>query len=119
MSQIADFAAETGQVVAEESQLDLDRTYLGRGVLGEDVEDQRLPVDHVAVEDLLEIALLGRRQRLVEHDNVDVEGGCQGRQLFGFPRTYERSRIYLVSLDQLLVDGLGACRFGQQSQLVQ
>ncbi len=53
---------ETGEVVAEQSELDLDGADLRGGVLGEDVEDQGLPVDDVDVEDLLEVALLGGAQ---------------------------------------------------------
>ena len=49
-----------GQAVAQLGELDLDHALLAAGVLGEDVEDQRDPVDDVALEQLLEVALLRR-----------------------------------------------------------
>ena len=53
-------AAEAGQPVAEQGQLDLGLALLAVGVLGEDVEDHRGAVDGGAPEELLEVALLGR-----------------------------------------------------------
>ena len=53
------------------------------GVLGEDVEDQRDAVDDVDLEQLLQVALLGGRQLVVEDDDVDVERLGQLAQLLG------------------------------------
>src|SRR5262249_19674822 len=59
------------QPVSQLRQLDLHHALLAVGVLGEDVEDQGDAVDDVAPELLLEVALLRRRQLVVEHDDVD------------------------------------------------
>ena len=52
-------APQPGQPVAQEGQLDLGPTLGGAGVLGEDVEDHRGPVDGRPTEDLLQVPLLG------------------------------------------------------------
>ena len=66
-------APQPGQPVAELGQLDLGLALLAVGVLGEDVEDHRGAVDGGAAEELLEVALLGRAQLVVEHDGVGVD----------------------------------------------
>ena len=71
------------QPVAQLRQLDLHHPLLARGVLGEDVEDQRHAVDDVAPEQLLQVALLSGRQLVVEDHDVDVEGVGQAAQLVG------------------------------------
>ena len=69
-------AAEAGQPVAQQGQLDLGLALLAGGVLGEDVEDHRGAVDGGAAEQLLEVVLLGRGELVVEDDGVavDLEG---------------------------------------------
>jgi len=59
-------------------ELDLQHALLRRGVLRKDVEDHRRPVDDVDLEHLLQVALLGRRQLVVEDDEVEIEGGGFG-----------------------------------------
>src|SRR5690606_40342386 len=66
------------QVVAVEGQFDLEGALAGGGVLGEDVEDDRLPVDDVAVEHFLEAPLLSRCGGAAAHHHVDGEGGGDG-----------------------------------------
>ena len=46
----------------QQGQLDLEHAFAAGGVLGEYVEDQGFSIDDVALEDLLEVSLLGRRQ---------------------------------------------------------
>ena len=56
-------------------------------MLGEDVEDQRLSVDDVAFEQLLQVSLLGRGELVVEDDEVDVQRLGQGGQLLRLSRS--------------------------------
>ena len=62
-------------------KLHLEPPLVGVSVLGEDVENQGHSVDDVALERLLEVSLLGRREFVVEHDDVDVEHAGLGNQL--------------------------------------
>ena len=63
-----------GHVVLELGQLDL-QLALGRaGVVGEDVQDHRGAVDHRRVDGRLEVALLPRRQLVVDGHEVGVAG---------------------------------------------
>ena len=57
---------------AEQRQLHLRLALGAAGVLGEDVEDHRGPVDGGAPEQLLQVAVLRRGQVVVEHDRVRV-----------------------------------------------
>ena len=65
-------AAHARQVVLELGQLDLELAVGGDGVLGEDVEDQLRPVDHARVERVLEVALLRRRQLVVDEQALGL-----------------------------------------------
>jgi hypothetical protein len=62
-AQSAEFGSATtksGQSVPQLCELDLDHAFVAGGVLSENVQNQRDPVDDIALEDLLEVALLGR-----------------------------------------------------------
>ena len=66
--------AHAGEVVLELGQLDLELA-LGRvGVVGEDVEDHGGAVDHGHPERRLQVALLARRELVVDCDQVGVAG---------------------------------------------
>ncbi len=77
-------APQPREPVPVERQLDLRPARLGMGVLGEDVEDHRRPVDGGPAEDPLEVPLLGRRQLVVEDHRVGVHGLADPAQLLGF-----------------------------------
>ena len=74
-------AAQAGQAVAQQGQLDLGLALERVGVLGEDVEDHRGAVDGRAPEQLLQVVLLGRAELVVEHDGVGVDREAQLVQL--------------------------------------
>ena len=60
------------QLVLELGELDLEPALVGLGVEREDVEDQPAAVDDLDVEQLLERALLGRRQLVVGDEHVEA-----------------------------------------------
>ena len=64
---------QPGQPVPELGQLHLRLSLGAAGVLGEDVEDHCRTIQRGAVQDLLEVALLGRREVVVEDHGVGVE----------------------------------------------
>ena len=65
-------AAKTRQAVLEQRELDLGLAFRRARVLGEDVENDRRAVDRRAPEDLLKVALLGRREVVLEDHGVGV-----------------------------------------------
>ncbi len=103
LTQLHASAAETRHQVPVLRELDLQHADLARRVLGEDVEDQRDPVDDVDGEELLEVPLLGGRELVVEHHDVDVERFGQLAQLLGLAPTDIRRRVRAVAA---LQDGL-------------
>ena len=103
----------------QQRHLDLGHALTGSGVLGEYVEDHRLAVHHVAVEGALQVALLSRREAVVEHDNVDVEALRDRRQLVDLPLADEGCRVGGVALHQHDVDRIGARGLGEPGQLLE
>src|SRR5438132_1504531 len=61
---------EPRQQIRELRQLDLQLALARARALGEDVEDQRRPVDDLQAERLGDVALLARRERVVADDEV-------------------------------------------------
>ena len=59
-------------MVLERGELDLEAPLLRRRVAREDVDDQGRAVEDLAVEELLEAALLVRRQLVVDDEDVEV-----------------------------------------------
>ncbi len=86
-------AAQARQPVPQQRQLDLGFALGGAGVLGEDVEDHGCPVDGGAPEQLLEVALLRRRELVVEHHGVGVDLEAGGQQLLHLALPDEGGRI--------------------------
>ncbi len=117
LAQLEAATPQAGQPIAQLRELDLHRTLLARRVLGEDVEDQRDAVDDVDREQILEVALLGGRQLVVEDHDVDVERLADRLQLLGLALADVGRRVGRAPALQLGVDGLGAGRVGEQRQL--
>ena len=76
-------APQAGQAVAQQGELDLGAAFERVGVLGEDVEDHGRAVDRRAAEQAFQVVLLCRRQLVVEHDGVGVDGEAQLAELLG------------------------------------
>ena len=112
-------AAQARQPVAQQRQLHL-RLALGAArVLGEDVEDHRGAVDGRAAEQLLEVAVLRRRQVVVEHDGVGVEAPAQRGDLLGLAATDEGRGVGRVAPLHDAADDIGTGAVHQLRQLVE
>ena len=77
---------------------------------------RRFPVDDVDLEQLLQVALLGGGQRIVEHHHVDVARPGEVGQLGGLALADEEGGVERVALDQFGVDRIGSGRVDQQGQ---
>lgn len=66
--------------------------------LGEDVQDQTVAVDHAALQRALQIALLARRQRVVEDHHVGAGGAHHGGNLLHLALAGEQRRIRALAL---------------------
>ena len=105
---------QPGQPVAQQGQLDLGLALLAGGVLGEDVEDHRGAVDGRAAEDLLEVALLGRAELVVEDDGVAVDRLRRVAQLLGLALADVGGRVGRLAALHDAVDHVGAGRVDQR-----
>ena len=94
------FATEPRQAIPELGEFDLQHALLGVGMLGEYVEYQGNAVHDIALERLLEVALLGGAEIVVEHDDIDVLDLRNGHQLAEFPATDERGSRRALALHQ-------------------
>ena len=81
--QVRPHAGQARQLVLQLGQLHLEAPLVGPGVLGEDVEDQAAPVDDLDLEELLEGALLARRQLVVGDEDAEAGLRLRREQLLG------------------------------------
>ena len=70
--QVSPAANQTRGQVLQLRQFHLQLALVGGGALGENVEDQAGAVQHPDLQALFQVALLGRRQRVVEDDDLDL-----------------------------------------------
>ena len=105
------------QLVLELGQLDLEAALVGLGVEGEDVEDQPAAVDDLDVEQLLEGALLGRRQLVVGDEDVEA-GLALGRdEILGLALADVPVGVDVAAVLPFRADHLGARGRGQVGEL--
>jgi hypothetical protein len=107
------------QPVAQQGQFHLGLALGAAGVLGEDIEDHRGAVDGGAAEQLLQVAVLGRRELVVEDDGIGIEGAAQRGDLLRLPAPHEGGRVGGVAPLHYAADHVGPGAVHQQGQLVQ
>ena len=110
-------AAQSGQHVLHLGQRHLRLAFAAGRVLGEDVEDQRGPVDDLDLDDLLQRGELGRAEFTVADDGVRARGGDDVAQFGGFTGADIGGRVGPVATLDHAFEHLGACSLGQRRQL--
>ena len=112
-------AAQPGQHVLQLGQLDLRLAFAAAGVLGEDVQDQRGPVDDLDLHHALQPPELAGGKLAVADHRVGAHRGDDAGQLAGLARAdVGRGVNTAAPLDQA-VEHLGPRGFGQPAQLAQ
>ena len=109
--------AKARQQVAELGQLHLGLALPRAGVQGEDVQDQRGPVDHLHLEPLLQVPELAGRELLIQDHRVRAGGVDQVVDLSHLALADEGGRIGHPSALHDAPHGVRTCRGGQRRQL--
>ena len=112
-------ATKARQAVLQQRQLHLSASFLGAGVLGEDVEDHRCAVDCGAPQNLFEVPLLSGRQLVVEDDGVGVNGLAQRIKLLGLAAPDVGRRVGRVARLEHPADFIRSRRVDQERELVE
>src|SRR5206468_691989 len=86
-------------------------------MLGEDVEDELCAVDDTRLQGVLQRALLGRRQLLVDDEHLGVALRIAGLELCELALPDERARIQMFPVLHELGDGDDACRARELAEL--
>ena len=99
-------------------QLDLQLAFVALGAQREDIQDQRDPVDHAQVEQPFQVALLGRRQGLVEQHDVGQQGLGHAHALVRLARADEELGVGAVAPRRQRADDFGAGALGQHGEFL-
>jgi hypothetical protein len=108
---------EPREQVLELGQLHLEPRLARARPLGEDVEDQRGPVDDPHLQLLLEIPVLGRREIVVEEQEPGALFARQAVNLFDLPLAEERGGADRPAALQHFPPDRGARRLGEEPEL--
>src|ERR1035441_453354 len=112
-------AGEAGQQVIQLRKLHLEAAFAGSRARGKDVQNELGAVDDLGVYQLLEVALLGGREVVVEDHHVGAAESDGGRDLFHFATANEgggvRSRTRLIHF----FDNPGSRAGGQFGQFLE
>ena len=111
-------AGEPRQHVLELRQLDLPLAFARARAPREDVENQLRAIDHFAIEAFLDVPELGRRQLVVEDDDIGGKPRAFGRELVELAAADERRRIGRRPLLNHRHDDDRAGRFSEPRELV-
>src|SRR5690606_11031098 len=87
---------EAALLVIEVCEFDLQAPFGSRRTLAEYLENQTGPIGHLALQRLFQIALLDRRQRAVDDDQLGLVLLTGDRDILDLPRPEERARPYLA-----------------------
>ena len=110
---------EPRQQIRELRQLDLQLALARARALGEDVEDQRRPVDDLQAERLGHVALLARRERVVADDEVGRQRLRGAPELLDLPLAEVESRCRRRALLDDAVDDAAAGRRDETRELLE
>src|SRR5206468_3789134 len=70
--QVAPKPGQPRQQMLQLREFDLQLAFFGAGALGENVENERSPIDDLALEDILQIAALSGGKFVVKNDGIDI-----------------------------------------------
>jgi len=110
---------EAWQHVVQLRQFDLQLAFSCARVARKNVEDQLSAIDDSSLDDLFNIALLGRTEIVVEQENVGVHGGCRAGYFFKFARADQGRWIGPVAALQDLAYNLGPGTLRQGTEFCQ
>ena len=96
--------------VLELRELHFELAFVAARALREDVEDQPRAIEHAALDEFFEIALLRRRERMIEQHHVGVVLDRGGANFIGLAAAHEESRIGAIAPPADADHGNGAGR---------
>jgi hypothetical protein len=117
--QVAPAAHQTGRQVLQARQFHLQLALVALRARSEDLEDQHRAVGNGHAEVALQVALLGRRERLVEQHGLGLVPFNERLDFVGLARPDEERRIGRLALGNDPRNRRIAGRFGEQRQFVE
>ena len=108
---------QSGKLVLELGELDLEASFVGLGVEREDVQDEPAAVDDLDPQQLLERALLCRRQLVVGDEHVKTGFTPRRRQLLGLALADVPVGIDVAAVLPLGADDVGTGRGREVGEL--
>ena len=112
-------APQTRQPVPQERQLHLGAPFGRAGVLSEDVEDHRRPVDGRSTQDLFQVPLLRWREVVVEHHGVGIDLEADGEELLGLALAQVGRGVRAGATLRDPAGYVGPCGIHQKGQFVE
>jgi len=112
-------SAQARKSIANLRQFDLRLTFKAVSVLTEDVQDDRGSINRRTAEKFFEVALLRRRQFVVEHHRVGIDCFTKFAQFLNLAAAEVGRWVRRMSTLNNTGDAVGACGIYEQSQFVE
>jgi hypothetical protein len=93
----------------------LQLTFTGPGVAGKNVEDELRPVDHAALDDFFDIALLRRRQIMIKEQDISIDRSGRSGDLLELSGAYQCRWIWPVAALQDLSYNISPGALGERA----
>ena len=100
-------------------ELDFELAFEAAGALRENIENQAVSIEHAAAGELLEVALLARRERVIDQDDVGGVVFGDGPNFVGLAAAHEEAGIGTLAAARHGGNGLGPGRDGELPELLQ
>jgi hypothetical protein len=97
-------------------QFNLQLAFFSASTLGENIENQRSPIQNLAIKHSLQIAALGRRKFIVENHRIHIRAPAMLGKFISFALADERRRTRRSQFLQAIPDHLASgrcCQFGK------
>lgn len=117
--QVSPAADKAGRQMLQLGKLNLNLAFMALGALGENIEDQAGAIKHPRFQHPFEIALLRRRQGVIEDDDVELQIGDGIRNLLRLAGTDKQRGVRTGAFACYGSDRLCASGLGQQEQFIQ
>jgi hypothetical protein len=116
---VAPETRQAGQQMLQLRQFNLQLAFASASPLSENVQDQRGPIQHLAVENFLQVAALSRRKLIVEDYGVDLRLLTVQREFVGFSLANKGAGAWSCQFLEAVTDYVASGGGGQFGKFVQ
>ena len=115
--EVAPHPRKSRQRVLHAGELNLQAGFFGLRAFGEDIENHLLAIDHAEVGEFFPLALLRRREAVVDDDHIAIMRAGEAHDFIRLAGAAEQLFMHVATAGEHRIDDLDAQRLDQLAQL--